>query len=212
MDTRPGCCCWQEMETMPSRSWRGEDNVPGGKVTLGAPCRASEVSNRHLQKERAAAVPSARVLRRIAASIAAQGAYSKHTRGPAGRVVGGGFYFLPAGLTFLFGIMTTLVQQKVKQRAEPPGTLLDAAWPLLLLPQWARLARPLRPAPPLPPPLALHTLASRSPNGKPRQPAARPHWLRERSKFHEGTPTPVHRVRAVVVSTSLGEKKNLPGD
>lgn len=153
-------------------------------------------------------MPSARVIRHIAASIAALGAYSEHSRGPGSKV----FFFPPSGLTFLFGIMTKSVQQKVKQRAGPPGTLLDAAWLLLLLPQWARLARPLRPAPPFPPP-ALHSLASRSPNGEPCQPAARPHWLRERSKFHEGTPTPVHPVRAVVVSTSLGEKKkNLPGD
>ncbi|XP_036047526.1 uncharacterized protein LOC118586583 [Onychomys torridus] len=34
-------------------------HVPGGKVTLGAPCGAREVCNRQLQKEPAAAVPSA---------------------------------------------------------------------------------------------------------------------------------------------------------
>lgn len=57
----------------------------------------------------------------------------------ADRLVGSCFVSLAPSLPsafsgdFLFGIMTTLVQQKVKQRAGLPGTLLDAALKVILL-------------------------------------------------------------------------------
>nr|XP_054347720.1 uncharacterized protein LOC129038574 [Pongo pygmaeus] len=105
--------------------------------------------------------------------------------------------------------MTMSVKQKVKQRA---GTAGAAAGCCLCRCSCSRaghdVARPLRPAPPQLPPGALCSPPCCS-NEEPRQPAARPHWLRQRSKFHEGTPTSARGTRCCSFHFT---EKNLPGD